>query len=152
MLGRWCPAWSRFQASHYVDIGSRRSSLRWATAIIYKLLLIAWDLWQYRNNRLHSSAGPRELALHASLNADIASEFSLGSAGLAAESRYLIDSLLLSDLHGDSLDGKKHWLLSVRAARKASAAQLGNSTPPPTDQALWFRSWLGLPPTHHQAP
>ena len=82
----------------------------------------------------------------------INSEFSLGSAGLAAESRYLIDSLILSDLHGDSLDGKKHWLLSVRAARKASAAQLGNSTPPSTDQALWFRSWLGLPPTHHQAP
>ena len=31
-----------------VYIRCRRSSLRWVTALIYKLLLIAWDLWQYK--------------------------------------------------------------------------------------------------------
>ena len=31
-----------------VSIRCRRSSLRWVTALIYKLLLIAWDLWQYK--------------------------------------------------------------------------------------------------------
>ena len=31
-----------------VYIRCRRSSLRWVTALIYKLLLIAWDLWPYK--------------------------------------------------------------------------------------------------------
>jgi len=146
VLGRWCPAWRKFQAQHYTDIGSRRTSLHWATAIIHKLLLTAWDLWQYHNNRLHASAGPRELALHSSLDADIDTEYALGSAGLAADSCYLIDSVLLEDLHSDSLDGKHQWLLSVRAARKAFADQLGNTPPPPSAQAIRFRAWFGLPP------
>ena len=44
VLGRWCPSWQHHQASHYADIGSRRTSLRWATALIRKLLLVSWDL------------------------------------------------------------------------------------------------------------
>lgn len=65
VFGRWCPAWRHHQAIHYAEIGSRKSSLRWATAIIHKLLLIAWDLWQYRNNRhFHAAAGPHDLALY----------------------------------------------------------------------------------------
>ena len=127
-----------------MDIGSRKSSLRWATALITKLLLTAWDLWQYRNNRLHAPAGPRELALHASFNADIDSEFALGSATLVEVSRYLIASRSLVDLHQDSLIGKQQWLQSVRAARSAFADQLGNPPPAPTAQAIRFRAWFGL--------
>ena len=144
VLGRWCPSWRYHQASHYMDIGSRKSSLRWATALIHKLLLTSWDLWQYRNNRLHAHAGPRELAQHSSFNSDIDSEFALGSATLAAVSRYLIDSRSLVDLHNDSLDGKRQWLQSVRAARKAFADQLGTPSTPPTAQVTMFRAWLGL--------
>ena len=144
VLGRWCPAWRHHQAAHYINIDSRKSSLRWATALIHKLHLTAWDLWQYRNHRLHECAGPCELALHSSFNADIDTEFALGSATLAAVSRYLIDSRSLVDLHNDSLDGKRQWLQSVRAARKAFADQLGTPSTAPTAQATMFCAWLGL--------
>ena len=99
-----------------------------------------WDLWQYRNNRLHAHAGPRELAQHSSFNSDINSEFALGSVTLIAASRYLIDSRFLGDLHQDSLDGKRQWLQSVRAARSAFAAMLGTPTPALTAQATRFRA------------
>ena len=147
VLGRWCPSWRHHQASHYTDIGSRKSSLRWATALIHKLLLTSWDFWQYRNDRLHAHAGPRELALHSSFNSDIDSEFALGSVTLVAASRYLIDSRSLGDLHQDSLDGKRQWLQSVWAARSAFAAMLGTPTPALTAQATSFRAWLGLSAT-----
>ena len=87
-------------------------------------------------------AGPPELALHSSFNSDIDSEFALGSATLAAASRYLIDSRPLEGLHQDSLDGKRQWLQSVRAARSAFAALLGTPTPAPTAQAIRFRAWF----------
>ena len=147
VLGRWCPSWRHHQASHYMDIGSRKSSLRWATALIHKLLLTSWDFWQYRNDRLHAHAGPRELAQHSSFNSDIDSEFALGSVTLVAASRHLIDSRSLGDLHQDSLDGKRQWLQSVRAARSAFAAMLGTPTPALTAQATSFRAWLGLSAT-----
>jgi len=56
-LGRWTPVWRTLQNAHYVSIASKRTSLRWTTAVIHQLLLTAWDLWQYRNNRLHGEAG-----------------------------------------------------------------------------------------------
>ena len=119
MLGRWCPSWRKHQDDHYKSTGSLRSSLRWATAVIHKLLLTAWDMWDYRNGRLHAFAGTRELAQHQSFNSDIESEFSMGSESLPADSRHLIDSYSFDALKQDSLVVKRQWLTSVRVARAA---------------------------------
>ena len=120
--------------------------------MIHKLLLTSWDLWDYRNGRLHGHAGPRELARHQSFNSDIAAEFALGSASLVAGSRHLIDSRSLDDLKEDSLDGKRHWLQSVRAARFAFSAELANHVPAISAQALRFRAWLGISDSTPIAP
>ena len=42
--------WRFHQPVHCVCIRCRTSSLRWVIALIYKLLLIAWDLWQYKTD------------------------------------------------------------------------------------------------------
>ena len=42
--------WQFYQPVHRVCFRCRKSSLRWAVALIYKLLLIAWDLWQYKTD------------------------------------------------------------------------------------------------------
>ena len=49
VLGR-LPLLGRFHlpACNGCNIGCQRSSLRWITALIRKLLLIAWDFWQYK--------------------------------------------------------------------------------------------------------
>ena len=111
MLGRWSPSWRAHQdAYYYAEIRSKRSSLRWATAVIHKLLLISWDFWQYRNDRLHAPAGPRESALHSDLNADIESEYLLGPDTLPEDLRSLITSRTLEDIKNDSVVGKRQWI------------------------------------------
>ena len=147
MLGRWSPSWQAHQDAYYADIGSRQSSLRLATAVIHKLLLISWDFWQYRNDRLHATAGPRELALHSDLNTDIESEYLLGAATLPEDSRSLITSRTLEDLKNDSVVGKRQWIRSVRAGWIDFSSQLGTRHPgpaAPTAQATRFLAWLGI--------
>ena len=85
--------------------------------------MTAWDLWDYRNARLHAFAGPRELAKHQSCNSDIESEFSMGSESLPAASRYLIDSYTFDALKQASLVAKRQWLQSVWVARAACSLQ-----------------------------
>jgi hypothetical protein len=152
VLGRWCPSWRKHQDEYYSSTGSLRTSLRWATAVIHKLLLTAWDLWDYRNGRLHGHAGPRELARHQSFNSDIAAEFALGSASLVVGSRHLLDFRSLDDLKKESLNGKRHWLQSVRAARSAFSAELANHIPAISAQARRFRTWLGISASPPVAP
>ena len=50
VLQIWSPFWRFLQPVHCVCIRCRKSFLRWVTALIYKLLLIAWDLRQYKTD------------------------------------------------------------------------------------------------------
>ena len=60
--GRISKEWARLQLRHYQLNGSRRNGARWATAIITKLLNVAWDQWEHRNGIAHASAtSAREL-------------------------------------------------------------------------------------------
>jgi hypothetical protein len=43
--------WRVHQPAPKVYINCRRSSFRWVAALIYKLLLIAWDFWQYKTDK-----------------------------------------------------------------------------------------------------
>jgi hypothetical protein len=47
VLGRWSPKWQKVQQQFYTQTNSKRTSERWATAIIHKLLLTVWDQWQF---------------------------------------------------------------------------------------------------------
>jgi hypothetical protein len=51
--GRPSLGWSEVQQRYYEWLGSRRSGLRWLTALIQKLWDIAWDMWDNRNRVLH---------------------------------------------------------------------------------------------------
>lgn len=50
VLQKWSSFWRFHQPVYCVCIRCRTSSLRWVIALIYKLLLIAWDLWQYKTD------------------------------------------------------------------------------------------------------
>jgi hypothetical protein len=45
--------WSEVPQRYYEWIGSRRSGLRWLTALIQKVWDIAWDMWDNRNQVLY---------------------------------------------------------------------------------------------------
>ena len=47
---------------------SRKSARLWAIAILKKLLLLRWDMWQFRITALHSPTGITAITSHHSLN------------------------------------------------------------------------------------
>jgi hypothetical protein len=51
--GRPHKKWREIQAKHCAESGIRQSSRRWVSALITKMLEIAWDLWEHRNGILH---------------------------------------------------------------------------------------------------
>ena len=48
--GRWIPKWHKIQQLFLTSIHSRKSPLCWAAAVINKLLMTVWDVWDFRNN------------------------------------------------------------------------------------------------------
>ena len=60
VLGRWTSLWQKVQQQYFDDIKRKRSTKRWASAIIEKHLLTIWDIWQYRNTIVHGPGGVNE--------------------------------------------------------------------------------------------
>ena len=134
--------WRTLQHSHYVSIGSKRTSLRWATTVIHQLLLTAWDLWQFRNNRLHGETGPLALAQHTVLDAQIAEDLTIGGAGMLRDTTHLL-SIPVATLKSYTLVHKRLWLESVRLGRKQFAQA---HTPPPAfaQERAFMLAWRQL--------
>lgn len=143
-LGRWCPGWRVLQQTHFADTGSRRSSLRWATAIIHKFHLVAWDIWQFRNDHLHGAAGPLALAQHAALDVRISAEFQLGALTLLPDSRHLILASPLPITLRLPITAKFQWLESIRIGRREFIDSLTPSPALAAERAFML-AWLSVP-------
>ena len=71
--------WQQAQQEYYTLISSRRTGKRWVSALIRKLWDIAWDLWDHRNSQIHKPGKLDEYEDTELLDADIRTEFALGS-------------------------------------------------------------------------
>ena len=58
VLGRWSTKWLIVQQNHFDNINSKCNVHRWVSAIIHKLMMITWDLWDFRNSVIHGPSGP----------------------------------------------------------------------------------------------
>ena len=137
ILGRWSPKWQTVQQQFYTHTKSKRTSKRWASSIIHKLLLTVWDQWKFRNKIAHSDEGPRAKSLHRSLNVRILEEFQEGNAQIPAEDRYLFRAYSYLTLQAMPREDKQQWLESVNLARKAI-----NYTNAPTPQLAVMRNLM----------
>ena len=55
--------WAFIQKLHYSRIGSSCSGFKWITAIVYKLLMTIWTLWQFHHDSLCLSTSAWQLLL-----------------------------------------------------------------------------------------
>ena len=143
LLGRWSPRWYQIQADYYSHIGSKRSPKRWATAIIHQFFLTSWDLWTYRNERLHGPGGTLDAEQHQSLDASITSELAIGAVGALPQSHSLLQTPF-QVLQGYTLTAKRQWLATIHLARKQYAAPVPPVQPYQQEAAL-LRAWLTGP-------
>ena len=66
--GRWGIKWKEAQKRHYMRMNKKKSAKLWVVAILKKMMMIQCDLWQFRNQVLHSPTGPLAVASHHYLN------------------------------------------------------------------------------------
>jgi hypothetical protein len=110
VLRRWSPKWQLAQQKFFIQTKSKRTSKRWATSIIHKLLLTEWDQWQFRNKVAHSDEGPLAISLHRSLNARILEEFQKDNKQILAEDKYLFRAHNYVLLQALPREYKQQWL------------------------------------------
>ena len=86
--------------------------------MLQKLMIIRWDLWQYRNSILHSLTGPIAIASHHSLNHRISKEKSKETDGIAKSNSHLFSAFYsITKLQLGDVSSKILWLEMVRLVR-----------------------------------
>jgi len=63
--------WREEQDIYWKAIKSRKSSKRWTTALIKRLMLTAWDMWNQRNEALHDSERNKQEIVEGDINQQI---------------------------------------------------------------------------------
>jgi hypothetical protein len=118
--GRWSTKWIEIQERHFKNSHLRRSGLRWLSALIRKLWLTSWDLWDHRNG---VNQEVLKVARRAANRPIIVEEYELGRNGLAGYDRCLFNKHLVHRL-ADDLDKQDAWIRRVQAARhRASVSE-----------------------------
>ena len=120
MTGRISSLWTESQKIYWQKEKIDKLPRRWASALIRKLFLVAWDLWKDRNNIKHSSesaAAKREMR---KLDEEIDELRQAGTAGIP-ESH--LPYLLLSPERQADMDliQKRRWVLQAENIRQAHA-------------------------------
>ena len=119
MLGRWSPKWRHVQQRYLKSIKSKRSSLRWCTAIIYKLMLTVWDVWQYRNQLVFADDGELQVDERNRIHNLINQEFIIGRNDLLEGDQFLFEDYTLDQLLTSDTVLKRAWIDRIKAARRA---------------------------------
>jgi hypothetical protein len=119
VLGRWSVKWGEAQQRHYDRIGSKRTGKRWATAILHKLAMIWWDLWEFRNGILQAPTGPLADAKHTFFNSLIGEDFTRGTDGIDKHYYYLFEgNNTLDNLQAADIITKQQWLQMLLSTRQ----------------------------------
>ena len=106
--------WAEVQETYFRFIGSQKSGKRWLVALIQKIWLTAWDLWEDRNG---VNASRRDEASHQALQKRVTAEFREGYTLLHQKSQRLFKQRGLLVLLASETQTLESWLLRVESAR-----------------------------------
>ena len=118
-----CPTkgWQESQQQYYEFLRSRKTGLRWLSALIRKLWQVAWDMWEHRNGILHD----KEKGQAALEREDkIREEFEEGWDELDRDAKLMFRPGLQRVLQFKA-GPQKAWIARVETARKRAAVRQG---------------------------
>ena len=149
-LGRVAIEWQQCTTS----VDAHNNPKRWVRALIQKLFLTIWNMWDHRNTVLHDPNGRILSREHEQVNAKIRLEYMMGSWDLLLPDQ----ALLLKPVEyicSRSLDRKVIWLQALASARNranqprlppsnlpASNNHRTSHTPTPPTLTTGLTSWL----------
>jgi len=108
--------WREEQDQYLKVFKSRRSSKRWTTALITRLMTTAWDMWHHHNEALHNSEANKHEILKDNINQEIKHAYnqSMESAPTAAKKLF---HRPLKKLLQFPRYYKKQWMATLRAVQ-----------------------------------
>ena len=132
--------WQDVQAIYYESIKSRRTSLRWISALIRKLWEVAWDQWEHRNGILHGNENFVTLDEVESIELQVRREFDTGRGPLPTTDSHLFKGTV-DRIIKQPLSYKRKWLHHVEVARNRHHRRVQASWP---KERIIMRRWLRL--------
>jgi len=111
--------WRDKQEAYWKVCKSRQSSLCWMTALLTRLMMTAWDMWNYRNKALHKLEINKQDILEANVNKQIREVYGKGVRSSLPDTHVLMKRSL-AQLLSFSTQYKNKWLASVDAAMARS--------------------------------
>ena len=133
VLGRWSTKWLLVQKKHYERIKSEKIPKRWVVAILHKLMMILWDMWDFRNDAVHAPSGPLTRQESQNLDIEIEEAYIVGGNELQRGDRYLFTNRTMAETIATLTPARKRqWLEDVFLARERRLYQY--DTPIPTAQ------------------
>jgi hypothetical protein len=133
-----CPTkgWRESQQQYNEYLRSRKTGLRWLSALIRKLWQVAWDMWEHRNSILHD----KEKGQAALEREDkIREEFEEGWDKLNRDAKLMFRPGLHRVLQFKA-GPQKAWIARVEMARQRAAVRQGEME----DNEGWRDQWQHL--------
>jgi len=114
--------WREEQDIYWKAIKSRKSSKRWTTALIKRLMLTAWDMWNQRNEALHDSERNKQEIVEGDINQQITQVYNQVGRDPSKEVRRLTQRPLRRLLQLPA-PYKRQWMATIVAVRNKVQTQ-----------------------------
>jgi hypothetical protein len=136
--------WKAVQDEYYVWLDRRNTGRRWAELVIAKLIDVAWDMWEQRNQIRHAPGNPRAQKALTALDIAVIEELQRGRGVLPDTLWHHLDTSE-EDLLARQEHYKKSWLRTIEVGRRYAIAQQEGVDPAdvgyePEREAL--RKWM----------
>ena len=84
-----------------------------------KIILICWDVWDFRNTLIHGKGGVVDCATNKELNFQIRQQFIRGKRNLLPKDKQLFRKYNKKTLLNKTIEEKRSWVKSMENAREA---------------------------------
>jgi hypothetical protein len=89
--GYWALEWQQCQSVYLIHINSRKSSLLWISRVQRRIWLMAWNMWEHRNNFLHNDGTTIHTYETRAINEEIREEWTTGLGQLSPTYNHLFN-------------------------------------------------------------
>ena len=118
VLGLVSPKWGETQHRYFEFLEKRNAGRTWLEALIKKMWLVSWDMWDDRNDVLHGKEDTFEqIQQHTLLNNRIQEQFEKGTDDLPPHAVTLVTQHS-QDVQRKTKSQKIAWLNTVEKSRK----------------------------------
>jgi hypothetical protein len=114
--GYWSKEWRKCQSEYLQRLKSQKSSLLWISRVQRKIWMIAWEMWEHRNTKLHNDGTTIHIYETDALNHEINQEWTTGIDQLPPKYAHLFTGTK-EDRLNENIHQKLMWLTSIWTAR-----------------------------------